>query len=147
MGCATGEEGALSYFYDESEKKLYAAPRDTIPPDDGIGGAPGDGVRAVVVACRGERDNPDKRRIAYLETYAPELKKIMGEIRAARIARRRYEGKMPKGDSPFVLRSTLVRRENESEWHDMSTPEGQRIVAEWQSWTCPDGHPPVVCMP
>ena len=38
-------DGASVWFYDESEKRLYAAPSDTVPPDKGIGGR----VRAVVI--------------------------------------------------------------------------------------------------
>ena len=54
----TGEEGATTWFYDQSEKRLYEVPRDTIPPHKGIGGPSGDGVRAVVVAFRAEQNDP-----------------------------------------------------------------------------------------
>ena len=141
---ATGEEGAKTYFYDLSERKLYAAPRYTIPPDTGIGGESGGGVRAVVIAWR---NDAEKRRIAYLETYTPELAKVLRDVQAARASGRKYEGKAPAGDSPFVLKNTLVRREGESEWHDMTTAEGRTIVSEWQSESGPDGSPPVVCVP
>ena len=54
----TGEEGATTWFYDQSENRLYEVPRDTIPPHKGIGGPSGDGVRAVVVAFRAEQNDP-----------------------------------------------------------------------------------------
>lgn len=86
----SGEEGATVWFYDQSERRLYEVPRDTIPPHRGIGGPEGDGVRAVVVAFRGEEADPARRRIAYLETLPLRTEGVVGasqvrpRLRAAR---------------------------------------------------------------
>lgn len=144
---AVGEESARTYFFDQSEKKLYAVPHDTIAPDAGIGGPSGDGVRAVVIAWKSERGDPAKRRVAYLETYTPELAKILRDIQAARKAHIKYEGKAPGGDDLFVLKNTLVRRESETTWYDMTTPDARVIVGEWQRQQGPGGETPVACTP
>lgn len=142
-----GEEGVRVWFYDQSEQRLYAVPRETIPPHSGIGGAAGDGVRAIVVACRAEQGDPAKRRIAYLETYTPELKRILEGIRAARAAGRVYEGQIPARDSDFFQKNTLVRRPTEVVWHDVASAAGQKIMAEWRNWSGLDGQPLIVCAP
>lgn len=144
---STGEQGLSVWFYDESEQELYAAPRDTIPPHKGIGGKAGDGVRAVVVVCRAEKDDPSKRRIAYLETHAPDLKRVLDDVKAARAAGRAYDGQVPAPDSDFFQKNTLVRRPNETAWHDIAGPEGQKIMAEWRSWACSDGQATIISTP
>ena len=142
-----GEEGLSIWFYDESEQKLYAAPRDAIPPEKGIGGESGDGVRAVVVACPGEQDNAAGRRIAYLEKYTPEMKELLERVQAARSAGRVCEETIPPADSEQFQRSVLVRRAGESEWHDTTTPEAREIMSEWRGWRSDDGQPLIVCVP
>lgn len=139
---ASGEDGAKSFFFDPGAKRLYAAPRDTIPPDE-----PSGGVRAVVVAPRNSKENSNRRRIAYLETYTPPLKEKLDAVRAARKAGRGSEIKGPKGDDAFVLKNTLVRRDGEETWHDMTTKEGQKIVGEWTAWRDDAGKPLVVVTP
>ena len=147
-GCRkTGEEGATTWFYDQSEKRLYEVPRDTIPPHKGIGGPSGDGVRAVVVAFRVEQNDPRKRRIAYLETYTPEFKDLLDKVQAARASRQAFKGRIPSRDSEYFQTNCLVKGPEESEWHASSTPEGRRVMTEWRSWRGPDGQPPVVCVP
>jgi hypothetical protein len=111
----TGEEGAAVWFYDLSEKRLYTVPRETVPPDAGIGGPKGDGVRAVVVAFRGEQGDPSKRRIAYLETCTPELKDLLERVRTARASGRTIEGGIPPHDSDYFQTNSLVRRPDETE--------------------------------
>jgi hypothetical protein len=134
----TGEAAVKVWFYDESEGRLYAVPNDTIPPHRGIGGRAGDGVRAVVITFRQEQGNPARRRIAYLETYGPELKQVLEEVGAARRAGRRYDGDLPGRGSPFMETNTLVRRVNELTWHPSSSEEGRRIASEWRGWMGPD---------
>ena len=147
-GCRkTGEEGATTWFYDQSEKRLYEVPRDTIPPHKGIGGHSGDGVRAVVVAFRAEQSEPRKRRIAYLETYTPEFKDLLDKVQAARASRQAFKGRIPSRDSEYFQTNCLVKGPEESEWHTSRSPEGRRVMAEWRSWRGPDGQPPVVCVP
>lgn len=142
-----GEERVRAYFYDQSEQKLYALPRDTLAPDVGIGGEAGDGVRAIVVAPRDAGDDPAGRRIAYLETYSPELHDKLAGIQAAKRAGNGAGAKGPGGDDPYVLRNTLVRREREPSWHDMTTPEARAILTEWQGWKDGAGRPLVVVTP
>lgn len=141
---SSGESGARVYFYDESERKLYAAARDTLPPHEGVGGATGDGVRAVVVAPAGELS---ARRIAYLETYTPALHDKLEFVRSAKKAGKGAGVKGPSGDDPFVLRNTMVRRESEAPWHDMTTAEGQKIMREWTMLRDAQGRPLVVVTP
>jgi len=147
-GCRkTGEDGATVWFYDQSEKRFYEVPRDTIPPHKGIGGRSGDGVRAVVVAFRGEQSDPRKRRIAYLENYTPELKDLLEKVQASRASKQAFKGRIPARDSEYFRTNSLVKRPEESEWHASSSPEGRRVMAEWRSWRGPDGQPPLVCVP
>jgi hypothetical protein len=143
----SGEDGLTVWFYDESERELYAAPRDTIPPHEGVGGATGDGVRAVVVACPGAEQDAAKRKIAYLETYAPELKNLIERVRAARAAGRPCEESIPPRDSDFFQKNTLVRRADEPKWHDTTSAEALKIMSEWRGWRGGDGQPLVVCVP
>lgn len=143
----TGEAAATTWFYDQSEKRLYEVPRDTIPPHKGIGGLSGDGVRAVVVAFRAERSDPGKRRIAYLEMFTPELKDLLEKVQAARAYGQVFKGHIPARDSEFFLTNSLVKGPEEIEWHASNSPEGRRVMAEWKSWRGPDGQPPVVCAP
>lgn len=144
---AVGEEGLRVWFYDESEQRLYAAPRDALPPHAGIGGTRDDGVRAVVVAAPNEQGDAGKRRIAYLETYTPELKRILEDMRTARATGRPSSSPLPAGDSDFLPKNTLVRRPGEATWYDQTSAAGQRIMTEWRSWTSADGQPLVVCVP
>lgn len=143
----TGEEGATVWFYDQSEKRLYEVSKDTIPPHRGIGGPRGDGVRAVVVAFRGEQNNPAKRRIAYLETYTPELKSLLEKIATARASGAGFKGNIPSHDSDYFQTNCLVKTVEESQWHVASSPEGRQTMAQWHSWTGTDGQPPIVCVP
>lgn len=143
----TGEQGATAWFYDQSEKRLYEVPRDTIPPHKGIGGPSGDGVRAVVVVFRAEQSDARKRRIAYLETYTPELKGLLEKVQAARAAGQAFKAHLPPRDSAYFQTNSLVKGPEESEWHASSSPEGRRAMTKWRSWRGPDGQPPVVCLP
>lgn len=143
----TGEAGARVWFYDESERRLYAAPNDTVSPHEGVGGKSGDGVRAVVVSFRDEQRDPGKRRIAYLETCTPELKQVLEKVRAARVARQKCDGPIPSRDSDFFQANTLVKRPDDPDWAPINSAAGGKIFAEWRSWRGADGAPPVVCLP
>jgi len=143
----TGEEGARVWFYDQSEQRLYAVPASTIPPHKGIGGLSGVGVRAVVVTFRGDPRDAEARRIAYLETYAPDLKALMEQIRQARLGGRAYAGPSPPRESDYCQTNTLVRRVNEPAWHTSNSEEAQTIRSEWRAWCGPQGQPPMVSAP
>src|SRR5512133_1094129 len=69
-----------TFFYDLSEKKLFAASREELPPIRGINDAQEDAMRAVVIS-RGNPKDKSTHTIAYLERYAPELKQSIAEVR------------------------------------------------------------------
>ncbi|MBN1344694.1 MAG: hypothetical protein JXQ73_18525 [Phycisphaerae bacterium] len=144
---ATGEEGLSVWFYDQSEQELYPVAKETIPPHEGIGGRADDGVRAVVVVAQADQNDPTKRQIAYLETYTPDLKRLLEDVRAARAAGRPYKGTIPSRESEFFQKNTMVRRAAEADWHESTSEEGLRITTEWRSWPCWAGSRPVVCTP
>lgn len=132
------------WFYDESEKKLYAMPDATIPPDKGVGGISGDGARAIVVEFEKNSD-PRQRKIAYLLKYSPELKKVLDASLLARAAGKIFDGTVPSRQSEYVQKNTLVRLVDETDWHPANTPEGRDIIQTWQSWRGPNGSSPRVC--
>ena len=138
----TGDAGARVWFYDESAQRLYAAPADTIPPHKGTSGRSGDGVRAVVVTMPGH-----KQRVAYLETYSPELKAVLEEVHKAHAAKRPFAGRVPARDSDFFQTNTLVRRVDESVWHPSNSPEALAIQSEWRTWGGPGAPPPAISTP
>ena len=139
----TGEQGELVYFYDLSEKKLFAASRDAVPPIRGLNNTEEDGVRAIVVSPTGDPRDRKQRRIAYLEKYSPQLKQMIEAVRRAEAAGESTTGLLSRGAVPA---NTLVRRVNESEWHVMTSAEGEKIVGEWNV-PGPDGKYPAVCVP
>jgi len=135
-----GENGAQVWFYDQQEKQVYAASRDTIPPD-------GHGVRAVVVAFRGEENERTKRRVAYLETYGQPLKDALERAKSARGSGKVLKEPPPSRESELFRTNNLVKRADETEWHVAGSPEGRRVMTEWKAWRAPDGREPVVCVP
>jgi hypothetical protein len=143
----SGEQRAGVWFYDLSEKRLYAAPINTIPSHKGIGGRSGDGVRAIVVAFGPESKKPSERRIAYLETYRPELKDILDRAHTVRAAGRPFAGTPPARDSEFFQTNTLVKRVDAPDWHPLNSPEALEITTEWRTWRGPKGETPMICVP
>ena len=135
-----GEGGAQVWFYEQEKKQLYAAARETVPPD-------GRGVRAVVVAFRGEENDAAKRRVAYLETYGQPLKEALERAKAARGAGKGLREPPPSRESALFQTNNLVRRVDETDWHVAGSPEGRRVMAEWRTWRAPDGRELVVCVP
>lgn len=126
-----------TFFYDLSEKKLFAASREALPPIRGLNDAEEDAVRAVVISTSTNPKDKNSRRIAYLEKYAPEYKQQLEKVRAGQAE------PLPRGS-----RNTLrfVRRENDTEWHPVSSAEGAKILTEWNV-PGPDGKFPAVCSP
>ncbi len=126
-----------TFFYDLSEKKLFAAPREALPPIRGLNDAEEDAVRAVVISTT---DNPQakaSRKIAYLEKYAPEFKQQLEQVRTGSAE------PLPRGARNEFR---FVRRVNEGEWHPVSSPEGEKILTEWNVPGL-DGKFPAVCVP
>jgi hypothetical protein len=143
----SGESGAGVWFYDLSEKKLYSVPGTTVPPHKGVGGKSGDGVRAIVVSLGSEPNSPRQRKVAYLETYTPELKSLLEQVLAARSSGKPSPVPVPPRDSSFFQTNTLVKRLEEPQWHTLSSPEGLKATTEWRSWRGPQGQAPTVCVP
>jgi hypothetical protein len=126
-----------TFFYDLSQKKLFAAPREAIPPMRGLDNAEEDAVRAVVVSRNGNPKDKKNLKIAYLEKYAPELKEHLAKVR---------EGKaepLPRGSRDSYR---FVKRVEDPEWRAVNTPEGEKILGEWNV-PGPDGKFPIVCVP
>lgn len=142
-----GEEGLKVWFYDESEQRLYPRSADTVPPDDGVGGRAGDGFKAVVVRLRGPVGQPGEPRVAYLESYSPELKSMFEGIRRARAARKPYPGPIPSRDSDFVRTNSWVKLPGAAEWVTAESPEGAAIMALWRTWRGADGSPAALVSP
>jgi hypothetical protein len=128
----------MAYFYDLSEQKLFTAPRSAIPPIPGLKGDKAGAVRAVVISTSGDADDPRTRKIAYLEKYSDELKTQIEAVRAGKSAE----------DLPREYRRELifVKRPADPDWQTAGSPEGGKIMTEWQA---PDagGRKPVVCQP
>ena len=126
-----------TFFYDLSEKKLFAASREALPPIRGLNNAEEDAVRAVAIAYGDNPKEKGSRKIAYLEKYAPEFKAHLEKVRAgqaeplARNARNAFR---------------FVKRVEDADWHAVSSPAGEKILAEW-NMAGPDGKFPTVCTP
>ena len=126
-----------AYFYDLSEKKLFAASREALPPIRGLNGADEDAVRAVVICPPGSPDVPANRSIAYLEKYSPELKQNLQEVRV---------GKAEPMRSKLRNAYRMVARAQDEKWFPANSPEGEKILNGWNIAGA-DGKYPVVCTP
>ena len=126
-----------TFFYDLSEKKLFAAAREALPPIRGLNNAEEDAVRAVVIATNGNPKDKASRKIAYLEKYAPEYKQQLEKVRAGQAE------PLPRGARNGLI---FVKRIDDAEWHPISSPEGEKILTEWNTPDS-DGKYPAVCAP
>jgi hypothetical protein len=126
-----------TYFYDISQKKLFSAPRESLPPMRGLDNADEDAVRAVVIAVNGNPKDKASRKIAYLEKYAPELKDHLAKVRDGKAQA------LPRGSRDSYR---FIKRVDDLEWKPINTPEGEKILGEWNV-PGPDGKYPVVCVP
>lgn len=138
FGRGGSEQDDLAYFYDLSEKKLFTAPRTSVPPIRGLNNAELDAMRAVVIATS---SNKKDRKVAYLEKYAPELKQQIESMQ-------RNPGILPPGSINRSVGQALifVSRLPGSDWFPVNSLEGQKIMTEWQV-PGPGGALPVVCNP
>lgn len=139
----TGEGRSEIWFYDQSTHRLHPVPRDTISPQ----GSADTDVRAMVIGFQGTGNDPASLRIAYLEKYSPALKSLLQRAIAAHEKRLPFSEKIPPSGSAYALENTFVRQTNESDWHEMGSPEGQQIVAGWHSWRGPAGQAPLISTP
>lgn len=126
------------FFYDQSEQKLFAAPRNSIPPIRGLDNEAEDAVRAVVISTNGNPRDKKSWEISYLETCSPELKKQFSAAQAS--------GTSAQIGRDAAQRHRLVRRLNDKTWYSLSSEEGERIVSAWLT-AGPGGTPAVVCTP
>ncbi len=135
------DSDGMVFFYDLSEQKLFPAPRASIPPIRGINNDEADGVRAIVISDSGDPKDRKRQRIAYLEKYTPQLK-------AGFEAARQHSADAPANviRREEVPANTLVRRLTDKDWHRMNSPEGEKIVTEWNVPGL-DGSYPSVCVP
>jgi len=121
--------GASDYFYDLSERKLFVAPRSSIPPIEGLNKGQFDGVRAVLISTNGNYSDKKTRGIAYLEKYSPEFKQQIQEVQKAGAAAGSLELRIGRGQAADHV---FVRRVGEDKWYTRASPEGQQIMTEWQ---------------
>jgi hypothetical protein len=135
----SGDDGISekTFYYDLSEKKLFSASRELVPPIRGLNNSEEDAVRAVVISKNGNANDKSGRTIAYLEKFAPELRESIAKARAGK------GEPMPRGARDSFR---LVKRVDDAQWHAASTPEGQAIINGWNV-AGPDGKFPVVCIP
>lgn len=135
----TRDTGATErvYYYDMSEGKLFAAPLESLPPIRGINDDQEDAVRAVVISTSANPSDKSSQKIAYLEKYAPQLLAHLAEVRA---------GKAEPMPSRVRDGYRFVKRPSDPEWHTVDSPEGQKILSEWNV-PGPDGRMPGVCVP
>jgi hypothetical protein len=127
-----------AFFYDLSRQKLFTGPRTAVPPIKGTDDDKEDAVRAVVISTNGNPADKKSWTIAYLEMYAPDLKKQMEEAQAT--------GGSPRMGRALAQTQRLVRRLHDTQWFALSTAEGERIVTEWATPGA-SGITPVVCTP
>jgi hypothetical protein len=138
-----GETGAKVWFYDQNAQRLYAAPRNLVPPD----GESDKRVRAMVIGFQGLANDVSQLKIAYLEKYSPEFKALLERAEAAHAAQRPFGEKVPSQNSAYFQENTMVKRPGEDSWHHAGTEEARQIMAEWRQWRGPAGQPPIISVP
>jgi len=127
-----------AFFYDLRQKKVFTAPRDSVPPIKCLQGGEEDGVRAILIATNGNPADLSARTIAYLEKYSPTLK-------AQFLKARKEAGSLEMGRTE-AMGHRFVKRLADSEWFPMNSPMGERILSDWAA-PGPNGVVPVVCSP
>ena len=137
------EREALEFFYDESEQKLFTAPIGSIPPIKGINDDQLDGVRAIVIAPKGQRDDEAAHRIAYLEKWSPQLKQHLEAAGRAKAAGHAVPNVVDRSQRKF---HQFVRRADSPQWYTMNTDEAAKIMATLRTKDA-QGKIPEICMP
>ena len=137
------EGEALEFFYDESEQKLFTAPTGSIPPIKGINDDQLDGVRAIVIAPKGQRDDEAAHRIAYLEKWSPQLKQHMEAASKAKEAGHTVPNIVDRSQRKF---HQFVRRTDSPQWYTMNTDEAAKIMATLRTKDA-QGKIPDICTP
>jgi hypothetical protein len=132
-----------AYFYDLSERKLFVAPRTSVPPREGVNKGEFDAVLAMVISTNGNCDDKKSRGVAFLQKYSPQLKQQMEAVQRAGAAAGSLELEIGRGQAGDHI---FVRRLSEDKWYTQASPEGQKIMIEWQV-EGPDAKMPVPCYP
>lgn len=127
-----------AFFYDLSEKRLFVAAREAVPPIQGLNDSQHDGVRAIVISTNGNPRDKTSWQVAYLETCSAELKRQIEMARAS--------GSSPPMGRSRAITHRLVKRPNDPQWFPINSPEAERIVSQWQS-AGPNGGPATICVP
>jgi hypothetical protein len=140
---ADGEAGARVWFYDQSARRLYPAPRSMIPPD----GAGDERVRAMVIGFQGLGNEVSQLKIAYLEKYSPELKALLQRAETAHAAKLPFLEDLPSQSSAYFQENTMVKRPGETSWHTVGASEARQIMDEWREWRGPGGQAPIISVP
>lgn len=117
---------ALQYFYDESEQKLFTAPADSIPPIKGINDDQFDGVRAIVIAPKGQCGDKSARRIAYLEKWSPQFKQHLEAAARAKANGQAVPNIVDRSQRKF---HRFVRLEDSPQWYSLNTDQAAKIIA------------------
>jgi hypothetical protein len=138
-----GEGGARVWFYDRGAKRLYAAPRDLIPPDGDTDAR----VRAVVIGFQGLGNDMSQLKIAYLEKYSVEFKSLLQRAATAHAGKQPFLEKIPSQNSAYFQDNTFVKRPHEDSWHNAGTAEARQIMTDWREWRGPGGQSPVISVP
>jgi hypothetical protein len=133
-----GRDLDRTFFYDQSQQKLFVGARTAVPPIKGLDNNEPDAVRAVVISPTGKPEDKSSWKIAYLEKYSAELKQQMESAQAT--------GTSPKIDRQSAMAHRFVRRVNDTNWFAMNTDEAQSILNELVV-PGPNGATPVVCSP
>jgi hypothetical protein len=133
--------GGSAYFYDLSEGKLFVRAQSSIPPIEGLNKDQFDGVRAVVISTNGDCLDKKARGIAYLEKCSPQLKQQMEAVQRAGAAAGSLTLEIGRGEAGDHI---FVRRLGEDKWYTRASPEGQKIMIEWQ---VEGPKMPTVCIP
>jgi hypothetical protein len=135
---ASSGDSDLGYFYDLNAKKLFTAPKTTIPPFRGPSGQEDSAVRAIVVTDTDDPHDKAHQHIVYLEKFSSDLKAQMELVRSGQSA----------DAPPRELRKNfiLVSRVDAASWHSISSDEGHRIMTEWMKPGA-NGKVPLVCAP
>lgn len=135
---ATGDGQTKAFFYDLSQKKLFAAPASSIPPIKGLDNTEEDAVKAVVISTNGNPNDKSSWKIAYLEKYSPGMKQQF------EIAKR--QGTAPSVSRALAETQRYVKRPSDAQWYPINSAQAEKILNEWLT-AGPGGSAAAVCTP
>lgn len=114
------------WFYDLNTGELYAGQATAVPPIDAPSGSlkNSDGAPAGVLASVIRIEGEEERKVAYLQSFTDEAKRLIEEAR---------QGQGSPADSEKLMAGTLValppaKPGDPVKWHKMSTPDGYKVT-------------------